>query len=91
MDKVLNISRQLVICGDRETPSKAVWFGMGYITYILEIIRNLSTGASPVCLKPVGRAVANHMGESERIAVKYMASEYTGRVIESRNTIISCG
>jgi DNA-binding protein len=91
MDKVENNTRQLVICGDRETPSKAVWFGMGYITYILEIIRNLSTGASPVCLKPVGRAVANHMGESERIAVKYMASEYTGRVIESRNTIISCG
>jgi hypothetical protein len=64
---------------------------MGYIIYIPEIIRNLSTGANPVCPKPVGRAVANHMGKSERIAEKYMASEYTGRVNEPRNTILSCG
>jgi len=41
---------------------------MGYIIYILEMISNSSTGANPVCPKSVGRAVVNHMGESERIA-----------------------
>jgi hypothetical protein len=53
---------------ERETPSKAVWFGMGYIIYIPEIIRNSSIGANPICSKSVDRAVASHMGESERIA-----------------------
>ena len=69
----------------RETPSKAVWFGMGYIIYIPEIIRNPSIGANPICPKSVGRAVASLMGESERIAVKYEVSDHTGRVIEPRN------
>lgn len=91
MDNEIKYNRQLAICGNRETPSKAVWYGMGYIIYITEIISNLSTGAIPVCPKPVGRAVVNHMGESERIAEKYMVSEYSGRVIEPRNTIRSCG
>jgi hypothetical protein len=57
---------------------------MGYITYIPEIIRNSSIGANPICTKSVDRAVANHMGDSERIAVKFVASEYAGRAIEPR-------
>ena len=64
-----------------------MWFGMGYITYIPEIIRNPSTGANPVCPKSVDRAVVSHMGESERIAVKYMVSDYAGRVIEPRKRV----
>jgi hypothetical protein len=43
---------------------------MGYIIYTPEIIRSPSTGANPVCPKSVDRAVANYLGESERIAVK---------------------
>lgn len=43
------------------------------------------TGESPVCPKSVDRAKANHMGDSVRIAVKYMASEYSGHAIEPRN------
>jgi hypothetical protein len=58
---------------------------MGYIIYIPEIIRNSSIGANPVCSKSVDRAVASHMGESERIAEKYVVSEYAGRAIEPRN------
>jgi hypothetical protein len=59
---------------------------MGYIIiYNPEIIRNSSTGATPVCPKSVDRAVVNHMGVSVRKAVKYVASEYAGRVIEPRN------
>ena len=52
---------------------------------ILEITSNSSTGANPVCPKSVGRAVANHMGESVRIAEKFVASKYAGRAIEPRN------
>jgi len=58
---------------------------MGYIKYNPEIIRNSSTGANPVCPKSVDRAVVNHMGDSERIAEKFVASKYAGRVIEPRN------
>jgi len=58
---------------------------MGYIIYNPEIIRNPSTGADPVCSKPVSRAVANHMGDPERVAEKFVASEYAGRAIEPRN------
>jgi hypothetical protein len=45
----------------RETPSEAVWQGIGYKS-IFEITRNPSTGANPVCPKSVNRAVAKHMG-----------------------------
>jgi hypothetical protein len=59
---------------------------MGWgILYIPEINRYPSTGAIPVCPKPVGRAVANHMGESVRIAEKFVVSEYAGCAIEPRN------
>jgi len=58
---------------------------MGYITYIPEITRNSSIGANPICSKSVDRAVASHMGDSERIAVKFVVSEYAGRAIEPRN------
>jgi hypothetical protein len=59
---------------------------MGWgILYIPEINRYSSTGANPVCPKSVGRAVANHMGESMRIAEKFVESEYAGRAIEPRN------
>ena len=68
MNRDRNMQRQLNLYEKRKTPSKAVWFGMGYIIYIPEIIRNLSAGANPVCPKPVSRAVVDHMGESERIA-----------------------
>jgi len=61
-----------------------VWDGVYYI-YIPEIIRNSSTGANPVCPKSVDRAVASHMGDSVRIAEKFVASEYAGRAIEPRN------
>jgi len=71
--------------GGRETPSKAVWLGMGYIIYILEMISNSSIGANPICPKSVDRAVVNHMGESERIAEKFVGIEYAGRAIEPRN------
>lgn len=33
----------------------------------------------------VDRAVANHMGDAERLAVKFVVNEYAGRVIEPRN------
>ena len=69
----------------RETPSEAVWQGMGYSISILEITSNPSIGVNPICTKSVDRAVANHMGESVRIAVKFMASEYAGCAIEPRN------
>jgi hypothetical protein len=56
----------------------------GVYLYNPEIIRNSSTGATPVCPKSVYRAVVNHMGGSARKAVKYVASEYAGRAIEPR-------
>jgi hypothetical protein len=59
--------------------------GWGIFLYNLEIIRNSPTGATPVCPKSVDRAVVNHMGGSARKAVKFVASEYAGRVIEPRN------
>ena len=52
---------------------------------IFEITSNPSIGANPVCSKPVGRTVANHMGDSVRIAEKFVVSEYAGLVIEPRN------
>jgi hypothetical protein len=58
---------------------------MRYIIYIPEIIRHSSTGVNPVCSKSVDRAVTSHMGESVRIAVKFVVSEYAGRAIEPRN------
>jgi hypothetical protein len=48
------------------------------------MIRNSSIGVNPICSKSVDRAVANHMGDAERLAVKFVASEYAGRVIEPR-------
>jgi hypothetical protein len=57
----------------------------GIFIYNPEIIRNSSTGVTPVCPKSVDRAVVNHMGDSARKAVKYVASEYAGRAIEPRN------
>jgi hypothetical protein len=53
--------------------------------YNPEIIRNSSTGANPVCSKSVDRAVVMHMGDSVRIAEKYVGIEYAGRAIEPRN------
>ena len=41
--------------------------------------------------KPTGRMVENRMGDSERIAEKYPAIEWTGCVIEPRNSVFSCG
>jgi hypothetical protein len=58
---------------------------MGYITNISEMIRNSSVGVNPTCPKSVNRAVVNHMGDSERIAEKFVASELAGRAIEPRN------
>jgi hypothetical protein len=58
---------------------------MGIYLYNPEIIRNSSTGATPVCPKSVDRAVVSHMGDSARIAVKFVVSEYAGRIIEPRN------
>jgi hypothetical protein len=52
---------------------------------IFEITSNPSTGANPVSPKPVGRTVANHMGDPVRVAEKFVESEYAGRVIEPRN------
>ena len=66
--------------------SHVVWDGV--LTYTPEIIRNSSTGENPVCPKPVSRTVVSHMGESERIAVKFVASEYTGRIIEPWSTVL---
>jgi hypothetical protein len=60
-------------------------FWEGVFKYIPEINKNPSIGVNPICTRSVDRAVANHMGESERIAVKFVASEYAGRVIEPRN------
>ena len=48
------------------------------------MISNSSIGANPVCPKSVDRAVVNHMGESERIAEKFVGNEYAGRAIEPR-------
>jgi hypothetical protein len=58
---------------------------MGYRRYTSEINRNSSIGVNPICSKSVDRAVASHMGESVRIAVKFVAGEYAGRAIEPRN------
>jgi hypothetical protein len=57
----------------------------GVYLYNPEIIRNSSTGVNPVCPKSVDRAVVSHMGESVRIAEKFVVNEYAGRVIEPRN------
>jgi hypothetical protein len=60
-------------------------FWEGVLSDAPEINRNSSIGANPICPKSVDRVVVNHMGESVRIAVKFVASEYAGRVIEPRN------
>jgi len=44
----------------------------------------LTTGANPVYPKPASRVVVNQMGESVRIAEKYLAIECAGCVIEPR-------
>jgi len=38
--------RQLLVAANRETPSKALLLGMGYIIYILEMTSNSSTGVN---------------------------------------------
>jgi hypothetical protein len=60
-------------------------FWEGVLSEAPEINRNPSIGVNLICPKSVDRAVVNHMGESVRIAVKFVASEYAGRVIEPRN------
>ena len=80
---------QRFIPAKRETPSKPCGLGWGIIN-TPEIIRNSSTGGNPVCSKSVDRTVAYHMGESEKIAVKFMVSEYTGHMIGPRNTVLTC-
>jgi hypothetical protein len=60
-------------------------FWEGVLSDTSEINRNPSIGANPICTMSVDRAVANHMGDAERLAVKFVASEYAGRVIEPRN------
>ena len=44
----------------------------------------MTAGANPVYPKPAGRVVVNQMGDSARIAEKYLASECAGSVIEPR-------
>ena len=51
----------------------------------------MTAGANPVYPKPASRVVATQMGDSARITEKYLASEYTGRVIEPRKAVLSCG
>jgi hypothetical protein len=48
-------------------------------------------GAIPIHPKFIGRVLENRMGDSERIAEEYPAIEWTGCVIEPRNSVFSCG
>lgn len=51
----------------------------------------LPAGEIPVYPKPVSRVKASQMGESVRIAEKYLVSRYVGCVIEPRKAVLSCG
>jgi len=71
-----------------ETISQAGNFGIRFMVF--EINCRFSVGVTPTHPKPVSRMVANQMGDSVRIAGKYLASNCTGRVTEPRNRVLSC-
>jgi hypothetical protein len=58
---------------------------------VFETGYRLPTGEIPVYPKPVSRVEASQMGDSVRIAEKYLAGKYAGCVIEPRKAVSSCG